>query len=81
MNPIVSDPLTHPKMPATNCPNSLPVDFIHVSFMLLWSKLSIDCFFPCLPNMWNTTSAGCGCIFDGAAVIILGNGALGMIHG
>eukprot|EP00957_Ditylum_brightwellii_P107724 8218919-Ditylum_brightwellii.AAC.1 len=68
-------------MPAVNRPNSLPVDFIHVSFMLPWSKSSIDCFFPCLSNMWNATSAGCGCMFDGAAVKILGNGALGMIRG
>eukprot|EP00957_Ditylum_brightwellii_P165082 12568607-Ditylum_brightwellii.AAC.1 len=31
--------------------------------------------------MWNATSAECGCIFDGAAVKILGNDSLWIIHG
>eukprot|EP00957_Ditylum_brightwellii_P088227 6720872-Ditylum_brightwellii.AAC.1 len=41
-----ADPLTCPRMPADNHPNSLPVDSIHVSFMLPQSKSSMDCYFP-----------------------------------
>eukprot|EP00957_Ditylum_brightwellii_P118647 9049845-Ditylum_brightwellii.AAC.1 len=43
------------------------------------SKSSIDCFLPWSSKIWNATNDGCSCIHNGAALKILGNGALGII--